>query len=537
MDVDQLDSLDVIEAVALGYPIGQSIPSTSSTTFGTSTSSVEDLEKGNVVTPTLQHDLGTKPQTVSGVTLVTKTGDTPRPSGDGSRKVSPLDADLRQLPTKRHTPLWRRLRHRLVSVYQRLFSIVFIANAIALLVTLVLNRDHTPFGPSIANVSTAVAANVTCTILIRQEYIINALYDILCWTPLSIPLRVRRIIAKLYHFGGIHSGCAMAAVMWFILFTGLLTTQYVKGQFRNTAVLTVTYVLLVLLVAICFFALPRFRVIFHNAFEAIHRFGGWLAVALFWILTLLICHAESKLPGSRSMGRLVVTSPSFWLLTFVTFCIIFPWIRLRKVPARAELLSSHAVRLHFTYLNKIGPVVGIRLATSPLKEWHAFATIPSDNNSCFSVLVSDAGDWTKKQIANPQARYWVRGIPIVGVLRMATVFKSVVIVATGSGIGPVLSLVVGSGRMPQTRILWSTPNPLQTFGQGIIDSVQSADKDALIWNTRERGRPDMVGLTYHLFAESGAEAVFVISNPALTRKIVYAMESRGVPAYGPIWDS
>ena len=184
---------------------------------------------------------------------------------------------------------------------------------------------------------------------------------------------------------------------------------------------------------------------------------------------------------------------------------------------------------------RVGPVVGIRITHNPLTEWHAFATIPEADGSSFSLIVSDAGDWTKKQIQEPSNSYWIRGIPITGVLRMAAVFRRVVIVTTGSGIGPCLSMLV-SHPVP-SRILWSTPNPLQTYGENIMEAVVKADPQAMIINTRASGRPDMVALTYHLYLESKAEAVFVISNPSLTRKVVYGMESRGIPAYGPIWDS
>jgi len=47
----------------------------------------------------------------------------------------------------------------------------------------------------------------------------------------------------------------------------------------------------------------------------------------------------------------------------------------------------------------------------------------------------------------------------------------------------------------------------------------------------------MVKLTYRLYEEFNAEAVCIISNPFLTRKVVYAMQSRGIPAFGAIWDS
>ena len=73
--------------------------------------------------------------------------------------------------------------------------------------------------------------------------------------------------------------------------------------------------------------------------------------------------------------------------------------------------------------------------------------------------------------------------------------------------------------------------------QLIMNSVLLADSDAIIWNTRELGRPDMVALTYQLVLERNAEAVFVISNPKVTAKVVYGMETRGIPAYGAIFDS
>ena len=184
---------------------------------------------------------------------------------------------------------------------------------------------------------------------------------------------------------------------------------------------------------------------------------------------------------------------------------------------------------------KIPHFLGLRITHNPLKEWHAFATIPEPDGSSFSMIVSDAGDWTRKQIEVPSDKYWVRGIPIMGMLRMAEIFRSVILVTTGSGIGPCLSML--AAHPCNCRILWSTPSPLQTFGESILESVVKADPDAMIIDTRATGRPDMVALTYHLFRENGAEAVFIISNPTLTRKVVYGMESRGIPAYTPVFDS
>ena len=443
-------------------------------------------------------------------------------------------SEIAPLPSKRARPFWRRTRHRLLNAYQRLFSLVLLGNMVGLVAVMVLRRNAHPFGPSLANLATATAANVTAAILMRQEYFINFLYTALCWTPHWMPLRFRRVIAKFYHFGGVHSGSAVSATMWFTLYTVLLTKQYIDDDFRDITVLTITYALVCLLILICIFAIPRFRFSSHNLFELCHRYGGWLAVALFWAEVILVAVKQSEHPGSESLGMVVVKTPPFWFLIAITFSIVLPWLRLRKVQAWPEILSGHAVRIHFNYA-KIGLVMGIRIANSPLHEWHPFASIPEADGSSFSVIVSDAGDWTRKQITHPCSSYWVRGIPLVGVLRMACVFKRVVVVTTGSGIGPCLSLLIAHS-IP-CRILWSSKDPLEIYGQGTIDAVTRSDPEAMIINTKVAGRPDMVGLTYHLYKQSNAEAVFIISNIGLTQKVVYAMESRGVPAYGPIWDS
>ena len=438
------------------------------------------------------------------------------------------------LPEKRLPQLLRRLRHIILAVYQRLFTLTVVANLIAWITVLVQGFKNGGSGPRHDNLAIAVAANFTAAILIRQEFMINALYTVCCWTPHSWPMAMRRRIAKLYEFGGVHSGSAVSSLIWFITFSAFITRDYANGSFNEPAVVVVTYLLLALLLSICIFAVPKFRFMSHNTFEAVHRFAGWISVALFWADLLLLIHAQSKIPGNESIGRLVLKSPALWLLVAITLSIILPWLRLRKVHAISEVLSNHATRIHFDY-TKVGTVMGIRLALHPLKEWHPFATIPAPDGKSFSLLVSNAGDWTKEQIQNPRNQYWVRGIPLSGVLRMAMIFRRVVVVATGSGIGPCLSMFIAHP-MP-CRLLWSTPSPLKTYGATIMDAVHQADPEAEIIDTRVSGRPDMVALAYHMFVKSQAEAVFVISNPKLTKKVVYGMESRGVPAYGPIWDS
>jgi hypothetical protein len=81
----------------------------------------------------------------------------------------------------------------------------------------------------------------------------------------------------------------------------------------------------------------------------------------------------------------------------------------------------------------------IAISHSPLKETHKFATIPEPGGvPGYSMVISRADDWTAKIINDPPKEIWVKGAPAWGVLRIATMFDPVVIVATGSDIGPCL---------------------------------------------------------------------------------------------------
>jgi hypothetical protein len=87
------------------------------------------------------------------------------------------------------------------------------------------------------------------------------------------------------------------------------------------------------------------------------------------------------------------------------------------------------------------------------------------------------------------------------------------------------------------RLIWSTPSPVETFGRDIVDAVYKGDPDAIIHDTRALGRPDMVALAWKAYKDFHAEAVCIIANEKITKKVVYGMESRGIPAFGAIWDS
>ncbi|KIJ53441.1 hypothetical protein M422DRAFT_64469 [Sphaerobolus stellatus SS14] len=430
-----------------------------------------------------------------------------------------------ELPPQTHGNLLSRLRHAVFSLYRRLFGAVFITNMAIFIYKLV--RGHT----NAMYLGEIVVGNFFAAILMRQDHVVNMFFNVFCAVPASWPLCIRRVCARVYHIGGLHSGAAISAIVWLILFTIQATIEMTQNKV-SIATVVVTYLILLLLFAIVLFAWPKFRQNFHNRFERSHRFMGWTATGLVWAQVILLTNDYK--PATQTLGDALKTSVPFWLTVVMTGSILLPWLNLRKVPVRAEVLSTHAVRLYFSYVTPI-PGSYTRISKSPLMEWHSFATVPEPGKTGYSLVVSKAGDWTTNQIEKPPTHLWVRGVPTFGVLRIVPLFRRLVFVATGSGIGPCAPCILEQ-RVP-IRLLWTSPDVRKTFGDKFVDSIVEKSPDAVIYDTRKHGKPDMVKLTYRLVKEFNAEAVCVISNKKLTDLVVYGMMSRGIPAFGAIWDS
>ncbi|KAL4250630.1 Adenylate-forming domain-containing protein [Abortiporus biennis] len=437
--------------------------------------------------------------------------------------------DQTPLPEKTQGHFARNARHQIFSLYRRLFGVVFATNMGVLIATFVKGGLNV----SAQHLGLIVISNLFVSIVMRQDYVINAWFLVFTSVPLSFPLFIRRIAARVHHIGGFHSGCAVSGTIWFIPFTVQATREMANGGKASPALVGVAYAILTLLIGMLILAYPAFRRDHHDAFERTHRFAGWSATALFWCLVLFLVR-DYKAP-ELTLGKALVKSAPFWLLLILTLSIISSWLRLRKVNVRAEVLSNHAVRYYFDYVNRTYPGQFIRLSDKPLTEWHSFAAIAVPGVKGYSAVLSRAGDWTSGQISEPPSKIWVRGVPCYGALTVSCLFRRVVFVATGSGIGPIAPWIF-DGKVP-SKLLWTAPNVRQTFGDNLVDAVLKAAPDAVIYDTRTHGKPDMVKLVYHLVKETNAEAVCIISNQKLTEKVVYGMMSRGIPAIGAIWDS
>ncbi|KAK8137018.1 hypothetical protein PG984_004958 [Apiospora sp. TS-2023a] len=291
---------------------------------------------------------------------------------------------------------WASIRYRRLNTYRRLFSLLFLAN-VAVFIAVAVR------GPSPATLIDVVAANLLASGLARQPLVVNLLFRTLCLVPHSAPLRLRRLACKIFHLGGVHSGCGVAAFMWYIGFVVYYTKDFIPSP-TSTAVLVIAYAVLVLLAFMIAVAYPQFRIVRHDWFELTHRFSSWAVMLLVWALVLTVAAFDKD----QSMGTFLETSPAFWMLLVSTAAIIHPWLLLRRVEVIPEPLSKHAVRLHFTHTTVVFDQ-GMSVSQYPLRDWHSFAAFPDRYDSPdtqFSLLVSKAGDWTATAIASPPRRLW-----------------------------------------------------------------------------------------------------------------------------------
>ena len=423
---------------------------------------------------------------------------------------------------------WRRItRQPSLMEYQRLLFLVVGVN-IALFVWGVQNQvwwDASGFAlPRIADVA---LVNLAAAILIRQQRLVNALFWLATRIPTSWPLWIRWGAGKVFHFGGLHSGGNMAGAAWFALLLCGMVWNFSSGT-ADVSLMTITLSasMLVLFVLMIGTALSPLRARFHDLFERTHRFAGWTVLVLFWAQTASIV---------QDSGIALTQSTAFWALCVMTASIVSPWLTLKKVPIEVVKPSNHAVSIRFNYGDTPFPGSSNSISLSPLKEWHSFANIPAPNEEGYRLIVSRAGDWTGDFIENPPSHVWVKGITTSGVARIETLFKRVVYIATGSGIGPVMPHLLAHD-VP-IKLIWSTRSPRETYGDDLVDEILEACPHTIIWDTVTQGKPDLSRLALDAVDDFDAEAVICISNQKLTRQVVWDVESEGIPAYGAIWDS
>jgi hypothetical protein len=383
-----------------------------------------------------------------------------------------------------------------------------------------------------------VSAHIFAAVLIRNEYFIYFHLGLCTAVPLSTPLFFRKLLADAHHFGGVHSGCAVSALMWYLAYIIHSTLDFLQSGVERVVQwvdIVACYLFLAILLLICTTSLPAYRRTHHNVFEKTHRFGGWTALATLWIHAILssVCTAQTSAFQKQ---------PSAYFLILTTVLLIHPWLRLQKIRVSSHWLSPRELMLTFDYkdMPHMSTMRFSRRASPLGSEWHQFATIPSEAGQTASIIVAEAGDWTRTIIQNPPTDLWIRKPPTRNFLMGIRMFRRVLLVATGAGIGPCLSclssLTDEQRKDRVVKVLWSANRPFTAAWAFAVHSIRRVDPSPMIVDSGD-GRLDLVFDVRRLAEEYLVDAVFVVSRMQLTDRIVADLRCRGVAAYGAVFDS
>ncbi|KAH0698812.1 hypothetical protein KY284_013027 [Solanum tuberosum] len=419
----------------------------------------------------------------------------------------------------------------LFTVYKRLFALSLVLNITFLILA---STGNFPYARKKAVLFSI--GNIFALTLCRSEAFLRVVFwlavNCLGWS--WIPIRIKTIVTSLLQsLGGIHSGCAISSIAWLVY--ALIQTLNDKEN-TSPEIVGVAFAILSLLFLSSLAAFPLVRHLHHNFFERIHRFVGWIALALLWIfITLTVSYdPATKSYNNAEIGSKLIKQQEFLFTLAITVLIILPWITVRRVPVKVTSPSGRATIIKFEGGVKAG-ILG-RISPSPLSEWHAFGII-SDGKAEHMILAGAVGDFTKTLVSNPPSHLWVRQVHFAGLPYLVNMYNRVLVVATGSGICVFLSFLLQPSAA-NVCFLWVTKGVEQNFGKEIKEMLSGHPKEkVIIHDTTLLGRPNVSEMSIDAARKWGAEVVIVTSNPEGSRDVVNACKKSGIPAFGPIWDS
>ncbi|EGG01675.1 uncharacterized protein MELLADRAFT_110787 [Melampsora larici-populina 98AG31] len=359
--------------------------------------------------------------------------------------------------------------------YRQLLIFIVTVNA-----SIVLSILCGPLGGTSRDFSLEVTLNIFVAIAIRNEWVIRFIYwvSIKLFSSSRVPIIVRKhIVGLLYHIGGLHSGCGISSLFWFV---------------------------------------------------------GWLGI-ICTLLFVILGHLLSKTNPIQNMMD-VILDVQFWLMIMILFCILSSWVTTRRVDVECFASSKKA-----TVIKVPGGLTSglhTRISRGGLKEWHIFGSISEGKHSnCHYIVAAVQGDFTGNLNSDQPTRLYTKLYKPAGLPYFSRMFKRGVAICTGSGIGAVASTCI---QHSDWFLIWIGPDLQNTYGSELMNLIEDKiPKDRrLIWDTRgPLGRPDVFLLLSNTYKDWNAEVVLFIGSPALNKSILRSSREHKIPLFGSIWDA
>ena len=372
----------------------------------------------------------------------------------------------------------------------------------------------------------------------------HLLYRLTVWTSVKIVYGKYYLNSSVHYIGGVHASCAPWGFLWLIVDVlqqwGNPSDLLSMATSSDPISIAISSILLTLLFIIILTAIPLFRHKFHDTFEISHRYLGWSC------LGILVLH-QTRFQFIIALNQAypletLLTNPVLLMLALMILSIFLPWISVQCFDKfRMHCPSDGVLIVTFPGMADVGTFARISLDGV---EWHSFSVAETSFNkqtgeSEINLIIAAVGDWTKNLIRQVEKgslpkRLWVRRVKPPGFMFSINAYSRVVVIATGAEIAPVLPHLIKNGH--KLCILWIGDNHQETYGEKIF-SILCAHPRCVIFDTGVHGRPNVGELAIQTVREFRAQAVFCVSNKAVTSDVIKACLAKGIPAYGASGDS
>ncbi|KNE90949.1 hypothetical protein PSTG_15643 [Puccinia striiformis f. sp. tritici PST-78] len=415
--------------------------------------------------------------------------------------------------------------------YRQLFVLTFGVNFAG--ITIVLS-GYWPW--VLRHLSSMVVGNVLIAIGIRSEWILRFLYwvAIKVFRPTMFPLWLRvKVVGILYHIGGVHSGCGLSSLLWLTVSSSV---YFQAASVHNVVTLVSLGICQACLYLTCLSAFPFVRGRYHNLFEIVHRFVGWIGIIstiLFVIVQSLWDVVNQRWDSSASR---LITKPELWFLTAIVIIIGLSWITISKVPVTVYTSSDKASVIRVP--GGLTSGLHTRISLGGLREWHIFGSISEGKDAEYHYIVAAVqGGFTKMLNVDKPATLYTKSWKPCGLPYFSRLFKRGVAMCTGSGIGAVGSTCI---QHDNWFLIWIGSDLEKTYGKEIMQLIcdRIPESRRLIWDTRgPLGRPDVVRLLQDTYKYWDAEVTLFIGSPDMNNNILQSCRAMNTPVFGSIWDA
>ncbi|KGK41946.1 hypothetical protein LH51_10815 [Nitrincola sp. A-D6] len=338
--------------------------------------------------------------------------------------------------------------------------------------------------------------------------------------------------------GFFHRFMAISMLVWLGVHTGYkpFAAPYMDE------VLLVALLGVVSIIILTSFAI--FRRKYHNHFENIHRYGGYLAV------TLLVAYfLQTGIESSYSLIDFL-SRPETYLILAIIVLLIAPWIGVSEVYPELVHVAPHVIGMRIPGKPSFGTYTRITLSN---RHFHPFgdSMIDFDDQNNRAIYITPAGDRTTEVVESTKNGNFLltettaKMRRFKGFMYHHANYDNILIVVTGGGIAPVIPCLVLN---TQTRInvLWIGKDQPEEFTEpllkSLMDKISNQDINIHLLNTHD---PDLQNFTDKAYIalllkacdHYNPEAAFVMSNQKFTIDAMHALKESGVKAYGATFDS